>query len=234
MRTSESTKELDKAMAAAQAAFPKVIKESDNPYFKSRYADMASLINAVQEVLGKHGLKITQHLETEFTEQATFLCTITRLSHESGEFEESTLKMPLVDIKPQTMGSCSTYCRRYALQAVLRLAGEDDDGNAASLQEQWTDDKRKAYVEKKKQQLKPKLTEQLQASIAESDSEFISQDQRKMLFAIGKKQGLSEQDIRDAVGHCGYEHTSEIPKDQFNKILDYIDPDFKHHQQEPF
>jgi hypothetical protein len=238
MRTSESTAELDAALAKAQGEFPKVIKDSDNPFFKSKYADLATLINTVQDVLGKNGLSIRQHLETEITEIVTFLCVTTRLSHLSGQFEESTLKMPLVDIKPQTVGSCSTYCRRYALQSVLRLAGEDDDGNAASARDttyaaEQAADKREKLAQKRIAEEKQKLQEQLEASLAakKGDSAFISEDQRKRLFGIGRSRKLSEAEIREAVGACGYEHTSEIPKEQYEAIIDFIDPDFEYHEK---
>lgn len=169
MRTSESTKELIGALAQAQAEFPKIVKDAENPYFKSKYADMASIVNAVQDTLGKHGLAVVQHLETDsqsyYDQDGTIkgerllLCVITRLEHTSGEFEESTLRVPLLDSKPQTLGSASTYTRRYALQSILRLAAEDDDGNASTLNENWGEKKRGQYIKDKTDRLQAEIDE---------------------------------------------------------------------------
>lgn len=265
MRTSESTKELVGALAKAQAEFPKVLKDSENPYFKSKYADLASIVNAVQDELGRQGLAVTQHLETEFQSyfdedgtvkgERIILCVITRLEHNSGEFEESVLRVPVMDAKPQTLGSASTYARRYALQSILRVAAEaDDDANAASLGKNWTDEERERYIKDKKAKLqkdidekvsKAKLQAQLEASVKDlgeakkmdedaaprGPEVLLSDAQRKMIFAIAMKRGLSDGEIREAIGSLGYESLTELPKSKVGELMNEIDPEFKFHQR---
>lgn len=115
------------ALAKAQREIQGAEKSATNPYYSSKYADLATVWNAVREPLTSKGLCIIQMP----------LCVpgkvqlVTVLAHESGGMMYSTLTMPLGDAKPQTIGSLITYMRRYALMAVTGIAPEDDDGNAA-------------------------------------------------------------------------------------------------------
>ena len=99
-----------------------------NPYFKSKYADLASVIDAIKKPLADNGLGYTQ--TTHIQENALVL--VTKLMHASGQWIESEYPLPLVPDKPQAMGSAMTYARRYALAALCGIAAEeDDDANAA-------------------------------------------------------------------------------------------------------
>jgi hypothetical protein len=102
-----------------------VKKEAENPYFNSKYADLASIIDAIKEPLAANGLSFSQFPDGDG------LTTI--LMHETGEFIEATSCMQPADRKPQTIGSYITYLRRYALGSILGVATEaDDDGNTAT------------------------------------------------------------------------------------------------------
>lgn len=126
MTKSESIKNLTAALVKFQKAMAPVKKEANNPFFKSSYADLSSIIEAIRKPLSENGLSFTQFPTGEGG-------LITILMHESGEFIEETFSMRPVGTKPQDIGSAITYARRYALGAVLGIATEaDDDGNAAS------------------------------------------------------------------------------------------------------
>lgn len=128
MTKSESIAELAKALAKAQGEITGAIKDADNPFFNSRYADLASVWDACRLPLSRNGLSIVQMpevLETGITVE-------TMLLHASGEFISSTITMKPMKPDPQGIGSCVTYARRYALSAMVGIAPEDDDGNAAS------------------------------------------------------------------------------------------------------
>lgn len=128
MEKSESIAKLAAALVKFQSQVKAIKKGAKNPFFKSSYADLASILEAVREPLAANGLAFAQ-----FPVGDGGLTTI--LMHDSGEWMSETFIMKPVDIKPQTIGSCITYSRRYALGAVLGLATEeDDDGNAASGQ----------------------------------------------------------------------------------------------------
>lgn len=127
MTKSESIKNLAGALIKFQTEVKAVKKDANNPFFKSKYADLASIIEAIREPLSKN--------ELAFAQFPTGTCGLTSiLMHSSGEFIEDTFTMVPVDNKPQTAGSAITYMRRYALGSMLGVATEeDDDGNAASM-----------------------------------------------------------------------------------------------------
>ncbi|MDR2927156.1 MAG: ERF family protein [Cytophagaceae bacterium] len=123
---STSIKEIATSLAAFQGEVGKVKKDSTNPFFKSKYASLANILDVIRGPLAKNGLSFTQfpHGENELT---------TVLMHTSGEFIQGTYKMIPVSAKPQDLGSAITYQRRYALGAILGLnIDDDDDGNAAN------------------------------------------------------------------------------------------------------
>lgn len=124
---SESIKELSAALARAQSQIKGASKDSANPYFKSRYADLASVWDACRDALTKHGLAVTQWPSAE----GPRVTVETILTHESGEWISRELTITAKEDSPQAIGSAVTYARRYALAAVAGVAPEDDDGEAA-------------------------------------------------------------------------------------------------------
>ncbi len=125
---SESIKELAGALSKAQGAMKGAVKDSANPFFKSKYADLASVWDACREPLSSNGLSVLQ--TTSFDEKGIKL--VTMLLHTSGEWVSGELPVKPVKDDPQGMGSAMTYTRRYGLSAIVGIAPEDDDGNAAS------------------------------------------------------------------------------------------------------
>lgn len=116
------------ALSAAQAEITDPSKDSVNPHFKSRYADLASVLKTVRPVLAKHGIAVVQ--TTDILDGQLVL--VTRLLWRD---EEILGRYPVQPTKadPQGLGSAMTYARRYALQAIVGVAADDDDdGNAAS------------------------------------------------------------------------------------------------------
>jgi hypothetical protein len=131
MQKSDSLDMLGQAMADAQPAVKTAIMGSTNPFFKSKYADLGAVWDAIREALKSKGLSIVQMPDALGSDPA--LTTI--LLHESGQWISGTY--PLVvsskDETAQGYGSAMTYARRYGLAAVMGvIADEDDDGNAAS------------------------------------------------------------------------------------------------------
>lgn len=117
------------AFVAAQTGFAPALKQSANPHFKSRYADLATCVDAVLDALNENGIGLMQvtHPSDNGVEVET------RLIHESGsELSGGRLFVPAAKIDPQGFGSALTYARRFSLMACCGHAPEDDDGNAAS------------------------------------------------------------------------------------------------------
>lgn len=128
MNQSESIKNLAAAMAAAQSEMGAAIKGASNPFFKSKYADLGSVIQAVKAPFAAHGLSYVQFpVSGESSVGVT-----TRLMHSSGEWLEQDYFIPLGKMDAQAAGSAITYARRYALQSIAGIPAEDDDGNAAT------------------------------------------------------------------------------------------------------
>jgi hypothetical protein len=128
MNKSESIANLADALSKAQAEMEGAKKDMANPFFKSKYADLASVWDACREPLGKHGLSVSQMPETRDNQVIVY----TILMHSTGEWLASELAMAPTKNDPQGIGSCITYARRYALSAIVGISPEDDDGNAAS------------------------------------------------------------------------------------------------------
>lgn len=128
MQTSESINELATALSKAQGQMGGASKTADNPFFKSKYADLGSVIAAVKEPMAENGLSYVQF---PFAYEGTVGVT-TRLMHSSGQFMESSFSIPAPKNDPHTYGSLVTYCRRFSLQSVLGIPAEDDDGNAVT------------------------------------------------------------------------------------------------------
>ena len=130
---SEHVGELITALSKAQAEFTPAIKDSDNPFFKSKYADLAANLNAVRPALNRNGIAIIQADSSDLSRGAA----IVRTSLHCGEqWLAVEAEAPALDksgnINVQTIGSAWTYLRRYTLQALCGLASEDDDGNSLS------------------------------------------------------------------------------------------------------
>ncbi len=116
------------SLAKAQVAFRPAVKDASNPFFKSKYVDLAGALEAIREALSKNQLALIQ--TTEITEKGIVLNS--QLIHASGEWLGSAYPVKPVKDDPQGMGSALTYARRYSLMALVGIAAEDDDGEAAS------------------------------------------------------------------------------------------------------
>lgn len=127
MNKSTTIAELCKALTLFHVKVGDIVKDAKNPFFKSSYASLQNIQDAIREPLIECGLTISQHPEGEHG-----LTTI--LMHESGEWIESHYIMTPVKNDPQGIGSCITYQKRYALVSILNLSinDPDDDGNRAT------------------------------------------------------------------------------------------------------
>ncbi len=129
MLKSEQINELAAALAKAQGQIEGAKKSSSNPFFKSKYADLAECWNTCREALTANGISVIQMPE-EINENGRLNIT-TMLAHSSGQYISSTLTMTVTKLDPQAIGSAITYGRRYALAAMVGLSQEDDDGEKA-------------------------------------------------------------------------------------------------------
>lgn len=130
MKKSDSLSKFAPAFVRAQKNAKHAIKGSVNPAFKSRYADLAEVIDTVTPVFNDEGIGILQF--PGFAENRVTLETM--LLHESGEFVSGTAETPVPKQDPQGVGSGTTYLRRYSLAAATGITQDDDDGEGAKAQ----------------------------------------------------------------------------------------------------
>ena len=128
MRTSETLSKIAPALLKAQGAITFASKDAANPFFKSKYANLPTVIDAVKPALNSAGIVFIQ---TASPSESGTLSLTTRLIHESGEWIEDTATAPLAKNDPQGYGSAITYLRRYSLAAITGLYQDDDDGQEA-------------------------------------------------------------------------------------------------------
>jgi hypothetical protein len=118
------------ALAAAQAAMGRAAKSANNLHFKSKYADLASVMDACMPALTLNGIAVTQPVKREDGEIVLY----TILHHADSDQTLDDGGLPLIVNKRdmQGLGSALTYARRYGLMAMAGIAADDDDGNAAA------------------------------------------------------------------------------------------------------
>ena len=164
MKTSESIAALAAALNKAQSQMGGAAKTANNPFFKSKYADLSSVVQAIKEPFAENGLSYVQFpISTN-----SAIGVVTRLMHESGEYLEQEYYLPLQKLDPQAAGAAITYARRYALQSIAGIPAEDDDGESAMLRG-------------KPKTITPPQVESLYDALSESDS-----DLEKFLRTFGK------------------------------------------------
>jgi hypothetical protein len=127
MNHSEQINELAAALSKAQGEITGAVRDSTNPHFRSKYADLSSVWEGIRGPFTKHGLSVVQGLSS--TDAG--VCCETRILHSSGQWIGSELTIPCDKNNAHGYGSASTYARRFGLQAIAGIAPIDDDGNAA-------------------------------------------------------------------------------------------------------
>lgn len=131
MDMTHATPELFAALSLAQGEIENASKNAANPHFKSKYADLAEILNTTRPVFAKHGLSLSQ-----FPGFDGSLASVTTLvAHSSGGYISSVSSCVPAKSDAQGIGSATTYLRRYSAAAAAGIAQEDDDGNAAAHNE---------------------------------------------------------------------------------------------------
>jgi len=127
MNKSESIKNLATALHKAQGQIKHAIKDAANPFFRSKYADLVSVWDAIRDAFQANGLSISQMPDMDGDKPVL----VSILMHVSGEYLESRILLNPAKNDPQGIGSCISYYRRYSLQSIAGVCADDDDGEAA-------------------------------------------------------------------------------------------------------
>lgn len=245
MTRSEQINELATALAKAQGAIKGAVKDSENPFYHSKYADLSAVWDACREPLSGNGLSVVQTLEGNGVDGP--ICVETTLLHASGQWVSGYQAIKPVDDKPQSWGSAITYARRYGLAAIAGVAPEDDDGNEASgkprvgtkeAQQEVAREKIaagktsvpwSAQVEALKGEMEAKKNEPPKDNVnpftnKPYEERLISVPQQKRLFAIAKGAGWTDADMKlQLKAQWGYEHSKEISSKKYNEIVAFFE-----------
>ena len=128
MNLEHSTPDLFAALAKMQGEVENATKSSTNPHFRSKYADLAEVLNTVRPVLAANGLSVIQSPSFDGA-----VCHVTTtIAHSSGGHISGTISCIPAKMDGQGIGAATTYLRRYSLAALCGVAQEDDDGNTAA------------------------------------------------------------------------------------------------------
>ena len=198
MTHSESIVNLVAALAKAQATMGSAHKSADNPYYHTRYADLASVWDACRQSLTENGLAVVQ-VPVFLPDQPDWVFLDTRLFHETGEWIESRLGakpfkatkgeggVVLAPGDAQAIGSALTYLRRYALSAMVGVAPADDDGEAAT----GRNPDRPAPATRAKPATQAKASPQASAQ-ADLNKPLDVAEEWKFIFRSAKELGFTE------------------------------------------
>ena len=130
MNKSESIKEIASALVEVQKKITPLKKDKKNPFYKSSYVGLETVLPQALEILNAQGIALTQTVGSDDGGNTTLTTT---LMHTSGEWLSDTQPLLLVKADPQGQGSAITYARRYGLMSAIGIvADEDDDGNVGS------------------------------------------------------------------------------------------------------
>jgi hypothetical protein len=213
MIKSEAINELATALAKAQGEICAAKKDSENPFFKSKYADLASVWSAIKEPLSKNGLSIVQTIDCK-KDDLFEVYVETVLLHSSGQFLTSLIPVRAKDDSAQGMGSAITYARRYALAAIVGVYQDDDDGNAASGKDK-TDNADKD--KKPTGGTKPKDPPKNETPISMGDVALVYDK-------AASKWGLKKEDVDHRLfDSYGVTSAKALKKFQFDKLMTDMD-----------
>lgn len=197
--------EIFTALALAQGEIKVALKDSSNPFFKSKYANLQSVVESARPSLVKHGLSVTQFMESD-DHGNEYLCTM--LGHKSGQWILSRMKINPVKPDPQSLGSCITYLRRYMYASITGVYDgfEDDDGNVASSENT------SIHI--------PEKTEHRDVQQSFDGSDLVSEKQVKFIsYQIGQNRDL----LRDVLQKYGVSNIQSIKKSDAQHALAYIE-----------
>lgn len=206
--SSASIGKLVGALAKAQLGFKAIKKDTSNPYYGSKYADLAGAIEATQPSLAKNGLVVIQLPRTNIAAKTQTLNTI--LLHESGEWISGELEVPAtmmgkdrsIKFDVQSVGAAMTYCRRYSYQAIIGVAAEaDDDGNTLSRKALETADEYDQRTE---------------------DQKIVMPAQAQAMHEAMKRSGKSEALVSGYLKEKGYKQFEQVLRSDFQIVLKWL------------
>lgn len=211
MMHTEQLNELAAALAKAQGAMQNAKKDAKNPFFKSKYADLASVWDAVRGPLSSNDLSVIQSIDCD--EHGMVL--ITKLLHSSGQWVDSKVRVKAVKEDPQGLGSAITYMRRYALQAIAGVSPDEDDGEAAMGRDDGGEKRPKAKAA-------PQGPTQTRPTPANIRNPKVTPDQVTRFWTLVTNAGYTNDQGKEILVACGYQSSKDIFARHYDTICECI------------
>lgn len=178
MTQSATIGKLAEGLSKAQGALKIAAKDANNPFFKSKYADLASVWEACRDALVKNGLSVAQHTEGATVES---LVMHTTLLHTSGEWLSGSYPIKPTKNDPQGIGAAITYARRYSLAAMVGVVSDEDDDAETNA------GRAKVSTDGIAQERKPKWTDEQKEEAGKIRAELIQLGADKLAMELWKK-----------------------------------------------
>lgn len=208
METSPSIGNISAALAKAQGEFPEIKRESVNPFFGKKYADLSAILKAVRAPLAKNELAVVQGESVG----DNVIKVITMLCHSSGEWFRNVVELAPKDNTPQVIGSALTYGRRYGLSALLSVASEDDDdgnestdnGKKPAPKKEATPSKAPEQIDRKAQLIgliklaRPQLGERYNTIMAQCEKDIGTERTKWSVSDLETAYGIIESELKGA------------------------------------
>lgn len=191
------------ALAKARKQFKPVIKSSSNPFFKSKYADLAEVIEATKDGLSDNGLAVLQ--PPAFARETGTVEILTLVAHSSGEWIKGILDMPTTKTDAWSVGSAITFGRRYSYSAIVNVASEeDDDGNGAVSGE---------FKKPTKEETAAEFDQRT------ADQQALKVFEIQAIDEAIKRTGKTEAEVSAYLGLIGYKRIEHVLRSQFKEFL---------------
>lgn len=217
------------SLSRAQGEMESAKKDQSNPFFKSKYADLASVWQACRAALSKNEIAVIQ--KPALREGMAGI--ITKIIHSSGEFEEEFFPLSAaITAKAQDMGSAMKYLRRYALEAFVGVAAEDDDGNDAQNAPRPVKQLQRAASGTMSRTIKPETKEQ-NPEFVDSDGivttlespspvslEFATEEQIHTLYEYIHELKIPMETQKKWLEKAGVKTIKDIDSDKIQKLID--------------
>lgn len=190
MNKSETIAELSKALAKFQNEVKQPFKDKSNPFFKSKYVPLESVVEAITDIAPSHGLSFVQWASNDENGRVG---VSTMLMHESGEYIEfDPVYMNADKNTAQGAGALITYLKRYSLSAVFGITSdEDDDGNSASQPQGGQQGQSKKKATKKELELLDQKTAEL--------APLYDMEVDKLKDQLGINQNMSQVEFKQTL-----------------------------------
>ncbi len=236
MERSETIGKLSEALSKAQSAMKPASFDAQNPHFRSRYATLASIMEACRSALSQNQIAVVQG--TSVVEDRVIVTTM--LIHASGEFISDQLSMNITKDSPQAIGSAITYARRYSLASLVGVVSdEDDDAEAAMPVNNSRNDTRSNAQKSVKpakvtdiNEHKSAKPEQKQNEKAKPDQTQIRVQKIRAIFKLSALLGHTPDDMKAVIGNLvglnrPIKESAEIKDSDLDTVINTFEQELK-------